>query len=186
MFGQDAVLPIELENISWNTANWMQGIDDNASLIAARAKQLERRREDIDVAVQNQQQSRDDNKHYFDRAANHQAEDLQIGNLAHVHKMKIAQSHGAKLDARWRGPYRVTGIAQNFEAYRVAELDGVELAGSIDGSRLKKFFTHNEGVHGTWEICTPSSAQQEESEEFEEFLVEAVARWKYIEGRWMY
>jgi hypothetical protein len=41
MFGQDAVLPIELENLTWNTANWIQGIDDTALLRAARARQLE-------------------------------------------------------------------------------------------------------------------------------------------------
>jgi hypothetical protein len=41
MFGKDAVLPIELENLTWNTANWIQGIDDTASLIAARSRQLE-------------------------------------------------------------------------------------------------------------------------------------------------
>jgi hypothetical protein len=101
MFGQDAVLPIELENLTWNNANWIQGIDDTASLIAARARQLERRREDIDVAIQNLKESRDANKRYFDQAANLRAEDLQIGDLALVHETKIEQSHGAKLDARW-------------------------------------------------------------------------------------
>jgi hypothetical protein len=70
--------------------------------------------------------------------------------------------------------------------YRLAELDGAELAGWIDGSRLKKFFTRNAGVHGTREISTPSTAQEEELEEFEEFEVESVAGRKYIEGRWMY
>jgi hypothetical protein len=41
MLVQDALLPIELENLTWNTANWIQGIDDTTSLIAARARQLE-------------------------------------------------------------------------------------------------------------------------------------------------
>jgi hypothetical protein len=70
--------------------------------------------------------------------------------------------------------------------YRLAELDGAALAGWIDGSRLKKFFTRNEGVHSTREISTPSTAEEEESEEFKEFKEEAVAGRKYIEGRWMY
>jgi len=100
MFGHDAVLPIELENLSWNTANWVQGIDDTASLIAARARQLERRREDIDVAIQNPEELRDANKGYFDQAANLGTEDLEIGDLALVHESRIKQSHGAKLDAR--------------------------------------------------------------------------------------
>ena len=70
MFGQDAVLLIELENLTWNTANWIQGIDETASLIAARARLLERRREDIVVAIQTVKESRDANKCYFDQAAN--------------------------------------------------------------------------------------------------------------------
>jgi hypothetical protein len=175
MFVQDAVLLIELENLTWNTANWIQGIDNTASLITARARQLERRREDIDVAIQNLKESRDANKRYFDQAANLQAEDLQIGDLALMHETKIDQSHGTKLDAQWQGPYRVTEIAQSLGTYRLAELDGAELAGWIDGSRLKKFFTRNKGVHGPREISTPSTAEEEEFKEFEEFEVEAVA-----------
>jgi hypothetical protein len=53
MFSQPAVLPIELENITWNTANWIQGIYDTASLIVTGARQLERRIVEIDVAIQN-------------------------------------------------------------------------------------------------------------------------------------
>jgi len=104
MFGQDAVLPIQLEKFTWNTAHWMQGIDDKASLIAARGRQLERQREDIDVAIQHLNESRDANNHYFEQAANIRAEDLQIGDLALVQQTKIEQPHGAKQDAWWRGP----------------------------------------------------------------------------------
>jgi len=132
MFGQDAVLPIELDNLTSNTANWIQGIDDTASLIAARARHLERRREDIDVARHNLQESRDANKRYYDQAVNLRAEDLQIGTLALLPETKIEQSQGAKLDPRWRGPYRVTENAQSLGTYRLAELDGAELAGWID------------------------------------------------------
>ena len=62
MFGHDAVLLTELETISWNTANWTRGIDDTVSLLAARARQLERRREDFDPAIQILKVSRDANK----------------------------------------------------------------------------------------------------------------------------
>ena len=135
------------------------------------------------MAIQNLKESRDANKHYFDEAANLQAEDLQIGDLAPVHETKIEQCHSATLDDRWRGPYRVTEIAQSMGTYPLAELDEAELVGWIDGSRLMEFFTRNEGVHGTREISTPSTAQEEELEEFEEFEVEAVAGRTYIAER---
>jgi hypothetical protein len=41
MFGQYAVLPIELENIKWNTGNWIEAINDTALLRTARPRQLE-------------------------------------------------------------------------------------------------------------------------------------------------
>jgi hypothetical protein len=69
MFGQDAVLPMELENFKCNTANWIQRIDDTASERVARARQLEQQQEDIDVAIQNQKEWRDANKCYFVQAA---------------------------------------------------------------------------------------------------------------------
>jgi len=41
MFGQDAALLMELGSLTWNTANWTQGINDKVSLLAARSRQLE-------------------------------------------------------------------------------------------------------------------------------------------------
>ena len=103
-----------------------------------------------------------------------------------MHETKIEQSHGAMLDAKWWGPYWVIAIAHNWGTYPQPELDGAELTGWIDGSRLKKFFTCNKWVHGTSEISKPGTTHEEDPEEFKEFEVEEVAGWKYIEGWWMY
>ena len=180
MWGQDAVPLIQLENITWNTTNWIQGIDDTASLISAGPRPLERLQEEIEVAIQNLTASRDANKNHFDQAAILQAADLQMGNSALVHKTKIEQSHSTKLDARWRGTYQVTEIAQNLGSYRLAEVHGAELVGWIDGSWLLKILTSNESQHSTREISMPSTAQEEESNEFEKSEVEAVAGRNYI------
>jgi len=120
--------------------------------------QLERLREDIDVAIQNLDELRDANTGYSGPAANLCGEDLQISDLALVHETKIEQSHGAKLDARWRGPYRVTDIAQSLGTDQLAELDGAEREGWIDGSRLNEFFTCHEGVNGGRELSSPDTA----------------------------
>jgi len=95
----------------------------------ARAWQLEQRWEDIDAAIHKQKELRFANKGYFNQAANLRAEDLQIVNLAVVHETKMEQSHGDKLDARWRGPYWVTDIAQSLGTDWLAERDGAELVG---------------------------------------------------------
>jgi hypothetical protein len=125
---------------------------------------------------------RDVNKRYFNQAANLVAEDLQIGDLALMNKTKREQSQRPKLDARWRGPYGVTEITQSLGTDELAELDTAELTGWIGGSRLKMFLTCNVAVRSTQQIDMPSTAQEEESEELEEFEGEEVAGRKYIEG----
>lgn len=58
--------------------------------------------------------------------------------------------------------------------------------GSIDGSRLKKLFTHNNDIVGVRDIAMPNTTQPEERDDFEHFQVEAAAGEKNIAGRWMY
>ena len=86
MGGQDVVLPIELENLTWNTTNWTQGIDDRGSHLSAGARQLEQRREVIDAAMNNLNRSRDTNKCYFNRVATLCAEDLRNVELVLAHE----------------------------------------------------------------------------------------------------
>ena len=91
--------------------NWIDEIDYTASLIAGWARQLQRRWDDINVAIHNEIQCIDANKHYIGQVANLRAEDLEIDALVLVHRIKIEQSHCARLDARWRGQYMLTEIA---------------------------------------------------------------------------
>jgi hypothetical protein len=104
MFGQDAVLPIELKNLTWNTAHW-KDVNDTTSLLAARARQWERQREDIDAAVHRLKESQDANKLCFDQAARLKAEELQVNNLVLLHETETKQSQGFKLDAKWSELY---------------------------------------------------------------------------------
>jgi len=82
IFGQDVVHPIALQNTTWYTTNYTQGIDNTVSQLAARARQLQQRRDDMDPAMQNLNLSRYTSKWYFDHTANLQAEDHQIGVMA--------------------------------------------------------------------------------------------------------
>jgi len=85
-----------------------------------RVRQLERRQEDIDTAVQTIQELRDASKCYVDHPANLQADDQQIGDFALMHETKLQESDGAELDASLRGPYRVPEIPQSLGTYHLA------------------------------------------------------------------
>ena len=131
MFGQDAVLPVELDNLTWNTTHW-QEIEDTFSLLAARARQLERQQEDIGRAVGRLQESREANKRYFDETEKLRVEEVQLGNLVLMHETQIEQMHSAKLDARWRGRYHIAERAEKLRMYKLEELDDTPLTGWTD------------------------------------------------------
>lgn len=66
---------------------------------------------------------------------------------------------------------------------QLADLDGAELEGWIDGSRLEMFVTLHKAIHCTQDVRTPSTAQVEELEKFEQFEVGVVGSRKFVAGR---
>ena len=67
-------------------------------------------------------------------------QELHIGDLVLLHNTVLQHSHFSKLDDEWRGPYRIREIPENSTFYCLEELDGVPLAASFAGNRLKCFF----------------------------------------------
>lgn len=125
---------------------------------------------------------RDGNQHYFEQVPSLQDTDLQIGDFALVHETKIVKSYGTKLNVRERRPYRVTEIALSIGTYQISEHTGAELGGRTDGSQVKKFCPHKDGVYGTGGIGTFNTIREEALEgldKLEEFDGEAVAGRKY-------
>jgi len=51
MFVHHVTLVIELEDSTWYSTNWTQEIDDSESLLAVRARKVERQPEDIDATL---------------------------------------------------------------------------------------------------------------------------------------
>jgi len=80
VFGQDCVLPIELTAVSWATVNWNR-IQTRAELLAARARQLERKEEDVREAQENIRKSCLRNKAYFDKNRRERVDQIEVGDL---------------------------------------------------------------------------------------------------------
>jgi hypothetical protein len=76
-----AVLPIELEAPTWNVLPWEE-VRDTADLLAVRARQLERREEDLEEARLHLQRVRESNKDYFDENHRLRAEDFNVGRFS--------------------------------------------------------------------------------------------------------
>ena len=152
-FGPECLLPVDLAEETWGVLDW-QAVDTSekgrAELLALRARQLERREEDLKTAAANQKKSREANKAYFD-AHHHRRPDrphtaIASGDYVILHDTRLEQSHSHKLADRWNGPYKVIGVSKksNRGTYKLAELDGTPLGGYHTGDRIKKFVLQRE------------------------------------------
>jgi hypothetical protein len=120
---------MDLAKLTWNTGNCTQGIDNTVSQLLARAKELEQCPDEIVAAIDHPKESRDANTWYFNQIANLHTEDPQIVHLPLLNQSQLELSYSTKLDARWRGIYQVTEIAERLGTYWLAEPDQVELVG---------------------------------------------------------
>ena len=146
-FSQNCLLPIDVEEETWAVMDWRSietSENPTAELLAVRARQLERRAEDLEEAAQIQRKSREANKAYFDSHQRRRPEKphtaIELGDQMLLHNTRLNQSHSHKLHDRWIGPFRITDISKRERGtYQLAELDGVVLEVYFPGDRLKKF-----------------------------------------------
>jgi len=145
LYGRDCVLPVEFTVSSWAMVDWYE-VSTREELLQARMKQLDVHYLEEARAAETLKRTRLGNKAYFDahkhlRAANQQ---INIGDLLLLHNTRIQKSWDKKVDNNWWGPYRVREVS-SAGFYRLAELDGTELAESFAGNRIKKFFVRASG-----------------------------------------
>jgi len=142
MYGRDCLLPVEFELASWSLVDW-EAIESREDLILARMRQLDQRSLVEAHAAQELEYSRKGNKAYFDEHKRLRNSPLNVGDLVLLHRTmtsKAIERTVFKLSDKWRGPYRIAEVGKS-GYYRLRELDGVELAESVAGNRLKKFFS---------------------------------------------
>ena len=139
VFGQDCVLLVELNAASWATINW-KNVRSREDLLAKRARQLERRTEDLEEAKTNLRKMRLQGKAYFDENRRERRQELRVGDLVLLYNSVLDKQGSQKLKNRWNGPYKIREICQDRGTYLLSELDGTEMKGIYAGDRIKKFY----------------------------------------------
>ena len=138
-----AVLPIELEVPTWSVLPWEE-VQSTADLLAVRARQLERRDEDLEEARLHLQRVRESNKDYFDENHRLRADDFNIGDLVLLHNTKLDKDMSHKLAFKWLGPFRIKEAYTENGTFILEELDGAQIRGTIAGNRLKHFIVRQD------------------------------------------
>lgn len=169
LFGMDCVLPIEAEIMTWNTTHWGT-VTDTESLLAARARQLERRPEDLARAVESITESRAGDKRRHDAGRNIRHEPFEVGDLVLMHETRWEKSHDKKLSKRWSGPYKIIGTREGRGTYQLAELDGTALRDYQTGSRLKLFRQRFEEERDVRAPFNPEASREEQMWEIHDIV----------------
>lgn len=149
-YADKPVLPIELEIPTWTIVNW-NDVRTQSDLIAARARILERREEDIAEVAAHLRRIREGNKEDFDTRHRIRSERMEVGQLVLLRNVKtdIDMSAKHKLAMRWLGPYRILDAVEDKGTYLLAEIgqDGAQLQGTFAGNRLRPFRSRQADVN---------------------------------------
>ena len=125
--------------MTWAMINWKQ-VHTREQLLAARAKQFERREEDLRIAAERVKSSRQANKEFFDKKRRKRKGLLKQGDMVLLYNSRLDKQWSKKLDNRWSGPYLINDHKESRGTYLLQELDGTVLEGVFPGERLKRFF----------------------------------------------
>ena len=106
----------------------------------ARARQLERRQDDLEVAPNRLNTSREANKEFFDRKRKKRQSKLKKEDIVLLYNSWLDKQWSKKLDNRWSGPYLVEEVKESRGTYLLKKLDDMLLDGVYPGERLKRFF----------------------------------------------
>ena len=109
-----------------------------------RARQLQRRDEDLEEATLHLQRMRLEGKEWHDLKYGIRDEELAVGIIVLLHDTRREKDMSRTLSFRWLGPYRICDAVKDKGTYMLEELDGSRLAGTFAGDRLKKFHPRQE------------------------------------------
>ena len=142
-YGNDAVLPIELANPTWQVLDWERA-QSTAELLALRARQLQRRDEDLEETALFMGRMRESQKELFDDGHRIRLAPFAIDDLVLLHDTKLEKSYSHKLTFRWLGPFRIAEVNAEKGTYILKELDESIMKETVNGSRLRRFHTRTE------------------------------------------
>ena len=139
MLGKKPIMPIKQSVASCTCLPWQEEMS-REDLLATRIQQLERRPEDVELAIERLRQARLKNKENFDKTHRVLKRKIEKGDWVLVYDSRLDNQYSTarKFAKRWFGPYVVKEIKNN-ATYFLAELDGTRLALPIAGKRIKIF-----------------------------------------------
>ncbi len=136
----ESMLSIELEISIWKIFSW-QEVHTIEDLLAMRARQLQRRNENMNEARNLLKRMRKQDKKYFDSKHFTTNKDINKNDLVFFHDTQHEndRSINRKLKYRWRRSFRIKEVIQDKRIYLLQKLDETDLVEIFVENRIKKF-----------------------------------------------
>jgi uncharacterized protein YqgQ len=136
----ESMLLIELEIFIWRILFW-QEIHIIEDLLTMRARQLQRKDENMNEARNLLKRMRKQDKKYFDSKHFTTNKDINKNDFVLLHDIQHEndRSINRKLKYRWRKSFRVKEIIQNKKIYFLQKLDEIDLIKIFVENEIKKF-----------------------------------------------
>jgi hypothetical protein len=136
----ESMLSIELKISIWRILSW-QEIHIIEDLLTMRARQLQKRNENMNEAKNLLKWMRKQDKKYFDSKHFVTNKNINKNDLVLFHDIQHEndRSINRKLKYKWRKSFRVKKVIQNKEIYFLQKLDEIDLIEIIVENRIKKF-----------------------------------------------
>ena len=145
VFGQKAVLPVDIEVETYLGIDWTE-ISTTAELLEARTAQLIRREDILEEAHLKLLKSRESSVRYWDRKmASRIRNPLEPGELVLVYNKSLEDQWGKLFSHRWNGPFKITKQLSG-GSYILEELDGTELKRPYAASHIKRFYPRGKSL----------------------------------------
>jgi hypothetical protein len=136
----ESMLSIELKISIWRILSW-QKIRIIEDLLTMRARQLQRRDENMNEAKNLLKRMRKQSKKYFDSKHFTTNKNINKNDLVLLHDTQHEndRSINRKLKYKWRKSFRVKKIIQDKRIYLLQKLDEIDLIEIFVENRIKKF-----------------------------------------------
>jgi hypothetical protein len=136
----ESMLSIELKISIWRILSW-QKIHIIEDLLTMRARQLQRRNENMNEARNLSKRMRKQNKKYFDSKHFVTNKNINKNDLVLLHDIQHEKhrSINRKLKYKWRKSFRVKEVIQNKKIYLLQKFNEIDLIEIFVENRIKKF-----------------------------------------------
>ena len=134
------VLSIELNVSIWQTLSWKE-IHTIVDLLILRAKQIQRKNENLKKTIMHLQKIKTEAKNLFDENHRIRTKDFRKTDMIMFHDIRLNNQHFERLTFRWLKFFRIFQAFSQKDIYIIAKLNETELKNTVSGNKLKKFYS---------------------------------------------